>query len=82
MPLYNFYCEQCEKSIRKLLKAKEAKADQQCSEGHVLKRESTAPSAQAVETLDNGIMVRKVVRIADAERIYQEYADGDPRLKR
>jgi hypothetical protein len=45
-------------------------------------RESKAPTANVVESLDNGFMAKRVVRPADAERLFKERAANDPRLKK
>jgi hypothetical protein len=41
-----------------------------------LARVPKAPTTQITETLDNGLMARKLERPADAEQIYHERAYG------
>jgi hypothetical protein len=78
MPIYYYRCPKCDKTNRRLL-ASEAEADKtlllcQCSEEMV--RAPQPPTARITETLDNGIMVRKLERLADAEQIHKEMAYG------
>ena len=42
----------------------------------ILKRTPVAFTSQIVETLDNGIMTRRLERLADAEKIFEERAKG------
>lgn len=46
-----------------------------------LKRTPKPPTTTIFETLDNGVMARKVTRIAGAEEIFKERAQNDPRYK-
>lgn len=49
--------------------------------GRQMKIEVGNQSSQVIETLDNGAMSRKVERLADAERLWKDRADSDPRNK-
>ena len=78
MPIYYYKCPECEKTNRRLLSG-ESEADKvillcQCTAEMV--RAPQPPTAQIVETLDNGVMVRKLERLADAEQIHKEMAHG------
>lgn len=77
MPLYHFVCKTCQKKTRKILDATASQLvslQLSCDCGGSLEREQVdGPSSQKVETLDNGIMTKKVERLADAERIFDEY---------
>lgn len=77
MPLYHFSCETCGKKTRKILgmtSSQLSEAKMTCTCGGLLKRQQEgAPTAQKVESLDNGIMPKKVERLAEAERLFHEY---------
>ncbi|NBT57368.1 hypothetical protein EBT16_01145 [bacterium] len=81
MPLYHFICKECQKKTRKILDVGASglvSLQLNCTCGGELNREqSDGPSAQKVETLDNGIMTKKIERLADAERIYYEYRETE-----
>lgn len=74
MPLYYFLCSDCGDQTRKLLEPSEAKVSPPCKCGGDLKRDPHPPSNQVKETLDNGIMARKVERYSDAEELYRNRA--------
>jgi hypothetical protein len=38
-------------------------------------RDEQPPSVRVVETIDNGIMPKKVERLSEAERLFKERAD-------
>jgi hypothetical protein len=79
MPLYNFKCIDCGATKRKLLESEERAqvACIICDCGSFMERNAQAPSARVTEVLDNGMMVRKVERLQDAERIYKDRSHGD-----
>jgi len=81
MSLYHFDCTGCEEVTRRLLEPSEANSRicKQC--GDKLKRVPNPPSTHVVEVLDSGIMPRKVERFKEAERLYRERAQNDPRRK-
>ncbi len=81
MPLYHFRCDACGKQVRKLLTPAQSGEPRACPEdtcsGSLL-RTPKPPTSNVVETLDNGFMVRRLERPADAERLYKERAAKDP----
>jgi hypothetical protein len=76
--MYCFRCQACDLEVRRILTVDEAKAELRHGKGceGLLTREVKPPSSQAVETLDNGFMSRRLERLVDAERLYQERADA------
>lgn len=80
MPLYYYRCCKCGQSQRKIQAPEEAVKLQECSRdipgkgpcGYVLQREPRPPSTQVMETLDNGVMTKRLERLADAERLFKE----------
>lgn len=81
MPRYFFECEVCQKAYQRICKPEEAKQARCPACTNTLKRTPKPASTTVLETLDNGLMPRKVERIADAERIFAERAVNDPRYK-
>jgi hypothetical protein len=50
-----------------------------CQCGKAMVRKAVGPTANVKETLDNGCMVKKLERFADAERLYHDRAKtADP----
>lgn len=81
MPLFHFVCTACARPLRRLISAAQAAGALRCPTpdcGGLLQRAPKPPTAQVVETLDNGFMPRKVERPAEAERLYRERARLDP----
>lgn len=79
MPVFYFECPVCKMPDRMILSPSEAKGDVPCrTEGcsGKLKRTPKPPSTQITETLDNGMMARKLERLAEAETIHHERAHG------
>jgi hypothetical protein len=77
MPLYHFACSHCHKNRRKILAPEEVGAAVViCECGEFMDRKARPPTSKIIETLDNGAMVRKVERPADAEQLYRERAHG------
>ena len=78
MPIYYFHCPECQETVRKLLKPEALEGmTPYCPKCHkAMERSPQPPTAKIVETLDNGIMVRRVERLADAEQIHKERAHG------
>ena len=77
MPLYYYKCCKCGQLTRRLLDAEAAEHNLQiCKCGYTMERAEEGANSRIVETLDNGAMVRKLERYADAEKIYKEWADG------
>jgi hypothetical protein len=83
MPLYYFMCTTCQLRGRKILKAGEQKLVWPCPTcNNPLVRDPKPPSSQMKESLDNGVMTRRVERLQNAEELYRERAKNDPRFKR
>lgn len=73
MPLYYYSCPGCGADARRILTPAEAKSvPQKCTCGVELQRRATGPTCQCVETLDNGIMTKRLERLADAEKLFSE----------
>lgn len=72
--MYYLVCDGCHKRQRKICKANEL-ASQSCGDckSHLSRDpEPHPPSSQATEVLDNGIMTKKLERLADAERLFKD----------
>jgi hypothetical protein len=91
VPTYNMVCDECGfKALRRaavplgLLNDEQLKKIKHCPEcdDYFMNRKATPPSTLIKETLDNGAMSKAVERIKDAEELYRERADNDPKLKR
>lgn len=83
MPMYYFTCDSCAESQGLRLKPGEQKAPRACPKcGTALRRDPRPPSTQVMESIDNGIMPRRVERLADAQRLFKDRAANDPQLKR
>lgn len=79
--MYRYDCPTCGE-IKRLLTVKASKKPQVCKEcGSDLTRAAKGASSKIVETLDNGIMARKVERLADAERIFKERSENHHKLR-
>jgi len=78
MPLYRFFCAVCDKTVRKMLEPGEQIQAQYCICGESLARSTPATSSEVVETIDNGLMTRRVERHPEAERLYRERAAMGP----
>lgn len=84
MPMYRFKCDVCLTTTAKLLldnaraKAFDGTGCPSCSAGK-LKRDARPASSRVTETLDNGVMARKIERPADAERLYYEHTKKNSR---
>jgi hypothetical protein len=76
MPLYYFGCpdSSCAVTTRRLLPPKEVRlAEETCPKcGKLMLRQANAPTARVTEVIDNGIMTRRLERLADAERLFTE----------
>lgn len=82
MPIYHFTCEGCLKALRRILEPEQAKVALACPTcGSALVRVPQGPSTLVMERLDNGLMIRPVVRLADAERIFRERSKDSENLK-
>lgn len=80
MPLFYFTCEKCGVGKKFLLEPEDAKKERSCSEqgclGAML-RDQRPPSTHVKETLDNGLMTRKVERFKDIEQLMHDRANKD-----
>ncbi len=78
MPAYTFECPICKQWQRAILSVQEMKdGNVPCKTpgcAGILERKAQPPTTQITETLDNGLMPRKLERLADAERIHEERA--------
>ncbi len=76
MPLFHFSCPNCGAHRRRILTPEAAKSEvPECPECFAaMERDAKPPSTRVVETLDNGLMPRRLERLADAERIYRDHA--------
>lgn len=88
MPSYSLTCSTCGRSRKRILvrpfkqlSDAEQSAFLQCENGceRLMTVGDPAPTTQVLESLDNGMMSRKVERHADAERLWAERAAKDPR---
>lgn len=76
MPLFYFKCTGCGSEFRKILTPDQGKKTRNCDDcGSLATRDVKPPTAQTVETLDTGNMVRPVTRLTDAERLFKERHD-------
>lgn len=81
MPSYSYRCEACDIDYRILrLRPPQSYVCSSCNQP--AKRVEVNVTSRIVETLDNGLMPRRVERPADAERLFKERAAEDvKRLK-
>ena len=82
MPLFNMVCPNGHS--KKLLTSaatfdKVPVEKKMCQCGELMIRKATGPTANVKEVLDNGVMVRRVERLADIERLIKNRnANADP----
>jgi ribosomal protein L37AE/L43A len=78
MPVYHFKCPNCGFADRKILTPEAVRViNFHCKKcATKMERNAQPPTTQITETLDNGVMVRKLERLADAEQIFHERAHG------
>lgn len=78
MPVFNYTCDKCAKSFRKLLPRATPEVACQC--GGVSKRNmATVPGLSVYEHLDNGVMARAIDRPADAAKMFRERSEQHKR---
>jgi DNA-directed RNA polymerase subunit RPC12/RpoP len=76
MALYRFRCGSCKTEFQKLLIG--VPKDAPCPKcGKKAKRNPGGVSTKTTETVDNGIMARRVERIQNATEIYSDRARAD-----
>jgi len=91
MPTYNMFCGECgyvqmrrtRVALAKLTdeELKKIKWCPKCEE-YYMNRKAIPPTTAVKETLDNGLMPHAIERLKDAEELYKDRADNDPKLKR
>jgi hypothetical protein len=85
MALYVLTCDKCGRSVKKLLPTAElANKGTKCLNKAVpcdgtLRRTPTPPTVHNKEVLRFGHQVKDVERFSDAEQLYKERSDLDPR---
>lgn len=79
MALYHFICQGCGEATRRILEPSEVNGLTCKGCGAALKRDPQPPSTQVLERLDNGAMARRVERLSNAEQLYRDRANADPR---
>ena len=71
MPMYRLYCQKCDSLVQRLLKSEQL-ASVTCKVcGTVLERRAQPPEAYKYETLDNGVMNKRLERFQNAEELYK-----------
>ena len=76
MPLFYYKCSICKKPGRRICSPEEAEEHPPLCCGVPMVRAPQGPTARVVETLDNGVMTKKLERLADAERLFHERAQA------
>lgn len=75
MPLFRYSCSNCD-CVKSLIRRIGATAKAPvCLCGTTMTRTSKPPSSRVVETIDNGVMPKRVEKLIDAERLFKERAD-------
>lgn len=73
MPVFCLQCPQCFKTYSKLLKEKIEIDQEKCTTcSSFLERKLSEFSSQSTEVIDNGIMIRQVEKLINAEELLQE----------
>lgn len=73
MPMYNYHCPECEQNFRFIKTPEKALLPVNCATcDTLLVRKPAPPTSMVKEVLDNGLMSRKVERLADIEEIVVE----------
>lgn len=78
MPMYKFWCRFKHGIVTKILTPAQSRQQQLCpgcardNYRVRLRRAPSGPSSNAKETLDNGLMTKRLERPADAERLNKE----------
>lgn len=82
MPLYSYNCRVCKWPDRRLLSPEEAREPQFCRQegcSGKMKRVPKAPSTHVKETVDNGLMTKRVEIFSDNDEVYKERNEKDYR---
>lgn len=78
MPVFNYECPKGHVRRRLFSDSKEADAwEALCQCGEELHRAATGATGQAVETIDNGLMTRRVTQYAGQREMVQEQSRKD-----
>jgi hypothetical protein len=83
--MYYYTCTACGVVFKRVFTLEKVMVEVPCKSAQcrgLAKRTPTGASAQIVETLDNGLMARRLERPADAERLYKERSLNDPTKNR
>lgn len=73
MPLFYFKCSKCSKTLKKILSPQKAKGKLTCPKcSSILERDIQDISTICKETIDNGIMERKVEQISGIADMVKE----------
>lgn len=73
MPLYYYACPGCGAEVKKIRSPERAGDEVSCRGcGGQMRRSPRGPTTTTKETLDNGLMTRRVERPANAEELYRE----------
>lgn len=75
MPMYYYQCEACKKTVRRICSPEQSTDLPKCCSGAMV-RTPKPPTSRSVETLDNGLMVKRIERLTEAERLFHERADA------
>lgn len=79
MPLFYWKCAYCDHSIARICSFIDSKKEHICIKcGLPMIRDYKGINSQSYETLDNGLMSKKVERLADAHRLNDEHIKTDP----
>lgn len=79
MPIFNYVCEQCAEPLKRLLSPEAGAAFMgPCPSCQgPMRRAATGPTGQVVETIDNGLMARRVERNANIQELVHKQAQQD-----
>lgn len=73
MPLFYFYCSNCQKKYRHILKQYSLGQKVSCVVcKSALERLVKAPTTQTTEIIDNGIMPKQVEKLMDVKELLEE----------
>lgn len=79
MPLFYWKCNECNVQLTRIYSFKESQNGEICSKcNNKMTRSEKGVNAQVYETLDNGLMSKKIERLADAQRIFSDHSKTDP----
>jgi len=73
MPLFVYWCNACAVEVRKICPPERANDEVKCRAcGAAVSRQPQGASTTVYETLDNGLMPRRLERFSEAERLFKE----------